>query len=189
MPTKTRIETANPPVQGHRRIRRCAGGLAATLAAFGLAAGPAAAGHEFEDAFEDELGRIAARHFAQLGELVFWGGRVPVVERVHVEKVHVVKHRARRHFHGPRCGHPQRYRGHHRHHHGHKPWHHARPWHRKHHPHPHHGGDRERDRTRHHHEHRDHGGDAYGHHRDGRRGGHEHARPPRRDRRERDRHA
>ncbi len=186
MPTKIRVLPETLPVERPhppRSLLRTAW-LAAVFAVAAFAASNAHAGSDFEDAFEAELGRIAAHHVAAVGQLVFFGGPAgfgghpPVVERVvEVERVHVTKHRPRHHAHGPRCGHRWK---HHRHHH-HRHWRkHARHMHRKHH----------RWERRNYHEHRHHRrhhrhDDAYTRHDDDRRDRHY----DRHNRWHRDRHA
>ncbi|MDP6981272.1 MAG: hypothetical protein QF570_22150 [Myxococcota bacterium] len=201
MPTQKRDRSTTQPAHRTARTRWRPSGrlvIATGLVAVALTAGTAQAGGEFEDAFEAELGRITAQHFATLGQLVFFGGHPPPVARV--ERVHVIeRHVAKPHRHGPRCGH--HVRRHYRH--VHRPWRpHARPHWRAHHGprghwkhHPHHRGHGHG----HDHRYRGHGrrhgrhGDAYTHDDGGRRNHHGHReqghRHDRRDRRQRDHHA
>jgi len=106
-----------------RRSARIGTGLAGALSLAALAiAGPAHAGGGFEDAFEAELGRIAAHHVAAVGSLVLFGPprEVTVVRHVRHARPH-------RHFRG--CGHAPQRHGHARPHRGHG-HHHAHPGHR-----------------------------------------------------------
>lgn len=195
MPTMNR-DRSNPPVRPAPRpprVRRRARLLTtATCALFALGAGNAQAGGEFEDAFESELGRLAAQHVAAVGQLVFFGADPWPVERVHVVE------RVERHVHGPRCGHGRTWRKQHRqahrhhvkHHRHHKHWRkHARAHkHWKRHP-KHERHDRRHDR-KHRRDRYDryddrHDDDSYTHHRDDRR----ERRDRDRDRRHKDRHA
>jgi hypothetical protein len=109
-----------------RQIRtrgiQIAAALAAAVALF--AAGPAQARNEFQNGFEDQLGRIAAVGAVNLGLHVLSGGAYygpPAVAYYpppayygygprHVVKHHVVEHRVvHKHKHGRSCGHHYRH--------------------------------------------------------------------------------
>ncbi len=71
----TNPNTTTSEVSQGRRALRCAlhGAAVALVAALGFAATSARAGGDFEDAFEHELGHLAAREVAAIGHLVFAG--------------------------------------------------------------------------------------------------------------------
>jgi len=104
----------------HRKpIRRSIAVLAALACAGLLAAAPAQAGNEFQDGFEDQMGRLVALQVFQLGNLLIFG---PPATYVYTEtrytpppplKKHHRKHRGHRgHCRGKRCNHGHEYSAH-----------------------------------------------------------------------------
>ena len=108
----TNPNTTTSEVSQGRRALRCAlhGAAVALLAALGFAATSARAGGDFEDAFERELGRLAALQVAAIGHHVFAGiHHANYQERPKPAPSHGHYRHHRRPMHQPRWVHSRRH--------------------------------------------------------------------------------
>jgi hypothetical protein len=79
-------------------------------------AAPAQAGGEFQDGFEDQLGRLAALEVFHIGHILLTGHASPYYEVRYAQVGYAPQHR--RHHYKHHHKHPRHHVAHHHHHHG-----------------------------------------------------------------------